>query len=242
MKKITLLIMMILVCNIAFADNPVLNYFKKWVDETRIENAIGKLLLDQFVGDLSPEYSVKEDKALTQKFMGFLEKCGIKNNGGMEIKVMVIESSIPDEILLPGGILILTRGYLQYASAPEQEDFILARNAFLVFQKQPLAIIKHEGIYPKFLDCIKLKEAKRSTDNIRELLRTYLSIVGKMKHKKADVQGALITKNPDKTRLGAIELFRRFTIKVWPPSPFDTIDLPSRIAELKSIKLPEQNL
>ena len=242
MKRLLVLLTMLLFCNSVFADNLLVNYFKKWVDETRIENAIGKLLLEQFTKDLSTDYQMKEDNALSQKFLYFLDKCGLKNNGGMSLKVLVIESSIPDEILLPGGTLILTRGYLKYATTAEQEDFILARNAFLCFQKQPLAVIKKEGIYPKFLDCIKQKESKRSTENIRELLRSYLSIVGKMNHKKADVQGALITKYPDKTRLGAIEMFGRFTIKVWPPSPFDTVDLPSRIAELNKIKLPEQNL
>ena len=242
MKKLILLLSMMFVCSTLFADNMLVNYFKKWVDETRIENAIGKLLLDQFTNDLNPEFQIKEDNKLTQKFIGFLEKCGIKNNGGYNSKVFVIESSIPDEILMPGGILILTRGYLKFASSEEQEDFILARNAYLVFYKQPLAVIKHEGIYPKFLDCIKQKEAKRSEEKIRELLRTYLAIVGKMNHKKADVQGAMITKFPDKTRLGAIEMLGRFTVRVWPPSPFDTIDLPSRINELKKIKLPEQSL
>ena len=242
MKKVILMLTLLFVCNNLFADNMLVNYFKKWVDETRIENAIGKLLLDQFTNDLHSEFQIKEDNKLTQRFLTFLEKCGLKNNGGMNAKVLVIESSIPDEILLPGGILILTRGYLKFASSEEQEDFILARNAYLVFHKQPLAVIKREGIYPKFLDCIKQKEAKRSEEKIRELLRTYLSIVGKMNHKKADVQGAMITKYPDKTRLGAVELLGRFNVRVWPPSPFDTIDLPSRIAELNKIKLPEQNL
>ena len=241
MKRIILLLAMLSLCNSVFADNLLVNYLKKWVDETRIENAIGKLLLDQFESDLPSEFPMKESKELTQKFLSFLEKTGLKNNGGMNSKVFIIESSIPDEILMPGGILILTRGYLKLANTAEQEDFILARNAYLVFYKQPLAVIKREGIYPKFLDCIKMKEAKRSTENVRELLRTYLSIVGKMNHKKADVQGALMTKNPDKTRLGAIEMLGRFTVSVWPPSPFDTIDLPSRIAELNKIKLPEQN-
>lgn len=242
MKKLILLLSMMFVCSTLFADNLLVNYFKKWVDETRIENAIGKLLLDQFTNDLHSEFQIKEDNKLTQRFLTFLEKFGLKNNGGMNTKVFVIESSIPDEILLPGGILILTRGYLKFASSEEQEDFILARNAYLVFHKQPLAVIKREGIYPKFLDCIKQKEAKRSEEKIRELLRTYLSIVCKMNHKKADVQGAMITKYPDKTRLGAVELLGRFNVRVWPPSPFDTIDLPSRIAELNKIKLPEQNL
>ena len=34
MKKIVLLFFMITICNIAFADNLVTNYFKKWIDET----------------------------------------------------------------------------------------------------------------------------------------------------------------------------------------------------------------
>ncbi len=241
MKKVTLLFAMLMICNIVFADNPVMNYLKKWVDETRIETAIGKLLINQFCKDLSKEYPLKEDPILTQKFSGFLEKCGVKNNGGLELKVMIIDSSILDEILLPGGILILTKGYLACASSEEQKDFILARNAYLVSQKQPLAVIKHEGIYPKFLDYIKLKEAKRTEKEMRDLLRAYLSVVKKMNHKKADVQGALLTPNPEKTRLGAIKLLGQFNVSVWPPSPFDNIDMPSRIYDLENLKLPERN-
>ena len=63
-----------------------------------------------------------------------------------------------------------------------------------------------------------------------------------MNHKKADVQGALITSNPDKTRLGAIDLLSSFTVNIWPPSPFDNVDLPSRIEDLKRLKLPERKL
>ena len=242
MKKIAFLFAMVMVCNVVLADNPVMNYLKKWVDETRIEKAIGKVLVEQFIKDLPKEYSIKEDLKLSNKFIGFLEKCGVKNNGGLEPKVMVIESSIPDEILLPGGTLILTKGYLSYATTEEQQDFIFARNAYLLFQKQPLAIIKHEGIYPKFLDYIKLKEAKRSEKDMRDLLRTYLSVVRKMNHKKADVQGALLTTNPEKTRLGAIKMLGQFNVTVWPPSPFDTVNLPSRISDLENLKLPEKNL
>ncbi len=241
MKKIVILMIMLFVCNIVLADNPLTNYLKKWIDETRIEKAIGDILLEQFISDLTNEFPIKEDSNLTSKFISYFEKFGAKNSNGIKIKVMVIDNSIPDEILLPGGTLIVTKGYLQYASKEEQLDFIMARNAFLLFQKQPLAVIKHEGVYPKFLDCIKIKEANRSKDDTRELLRTYLSVIRKMNHKKADVQGALITVNPEKTRLGAIEMLSRFTVRVWPPYPFDTIDLPSRISYLKSIKLPEQN-
>ena len=225
-----------------FADNLVTNYFKKWIDETNAEKAIGKLLLDQFISDLSSQYVIKEDKDLTKSFISFLDKCSAKNQNVLELKVMVIESSIPDEILLPGGTLFLTKGYLQYAKTQEQIDFILARNAFLVFHKQPLHVIKHGGIYPKFLDCIKIKESKRSKDNVRELVKSYLSVVRNMNHKKADVQGALITSNPDKTRLGAIDLLSSFTVNIWPPSPFDNVDLPSRIEDLKRLKLPERKL
>lgn len=242
MKKLVLLFTMIMLCNVVLADNLVMNYLKKWVDETRIEKAIGKVLLEEFVKVLPKEFSIKEDHKLSQKFNTFFEKCGVKNNSGLELKVMIIESSIPDEILLPGGTLILTKGYLSYAASEEQQDFIFARNAYLTFQKQPLAVIKHEGIYPKFLDYIKLKESKRSEKDLRELLRAYLSVIRKMNHKKADVQGALLTSNPEKTRLGAIKMLSQFNVTVWPPSPFDTVDLPSRISDLENLKLPEKNL
>ena len=144
MKKVILLLTMLFVCSSVFADNLLVNYFKKWVDETRIENAIGKLLLDQFTNDLNSEFQIKEDNKLTQKFLGCLEKCGIKNNGGMNSKVMVIESSIPDEILLPGGILILTRGYLKFAASEEQE---------VLLQDKPLRIRFFHGIQNEAQRC-----------------------------------------------------------------------------------------
>lgn len=242
MKKIFILLFMTFLCNTLFADNLVLNYFKKWVDETRVEKSIGNLLFNQFTKDLSSKIDIKENNNYSKSFILFLEKFGSKNNNGLEPKVIVIESTIPDEILLPGGILLLTSGYLQFATTQEQIDFILARNAFLTIQKQPLAVIKHNGIYPKFLDYLKLKENKRSEESARDLLRSYLTVVRKMNHKKADIQGALITSTPEKTRLGAIDLLSNFSVTIWPPSPFDNVDLPSRISDLKNIKLPEQKL
>lgn len=244
MKKIITLFIMLMFCNISFADNLVMNYFKKWVDETKVEKAIGKLLLDQFTSDLQVTYKISENQELTKSFISFLEKCGAKNNNGLEIKVMMIDSSTADEILLPGGTLILTKGFWDYAQTKEQQDFILARNAFLVFQKQPLFAIKHSGIYPRFLDYLKLKESKRSKEEMRELLRSYLMVLQKMNHKKADVQGALITYNPDKTRIEAINMLSKLAenISIWPPSPLDNRDLPSRIVDLKNLKLPEQKL
>ena len=56
---------LLMFCNAVYADNMLVNYFKKWVDETRIENAIGKLLLDQFTNDLHSEFQIKEDDKLT---------------------------------------------------------------------------------------------------------------------------------------------------------------------------------
>lgn len=240
MKKI-LIVIMLLVCETAFANNALLNYFSRWVDETRVETAIGKLLLSQFMKDVSKDFNIHQNKELSERFAAYVEKSGGKP-GGIEFKVMVIDSDVPDEILLPGGTLIVTKGYLQYASNKEQKEFILARNAYLAFKKQPLVLIKHEGIYPKFIDAIRTPENKRNDENIRKLLTTYLSIVFKMNHKQADIQGALLTANPEKTRKGAIELLSRFAVKVWPQYPFDTIGFPARIAELERIKLPENKL
>lgn len=241
MRKILVLIIMLMNCTVVLADNAFVSYFKRWIDETRVELAIGNLLLNQFTQDLPKEYNFHEDEILSGKFTAFIEKCGVKT-GGVKFKVMVIESEIPDEILLPGGILIVTRGYLQHALKPEQQDFILARNAFLSFRKQPLVVIKHEGMYPKFLDSIKLSDSKNSKKKVQDLLKAYLAIVSKMNHKQADVQGALLTSNPDETRKSAIEMMSGFSVQIWPPLPFGTVDLPSRIAELKEIKLPQQKL
>lgn len=241
MKKIITLFLMLAICSVSFADNALMNYFRKWVDETRVELAIGKLILEHFSQELSKEYSIREDPELSKRFAAFVEKSGGKK-GTMELKVLVINSDVPDEILLPGGTLIVSKGYLQYAVSEEQKDFIFARNAFLTVKKQPLVVIKHEGLYPRFLDAIRTPDAKLSVESIRDLLRAYLSVTNKMNHKLADVQGALLTSNPEATRKAAIEMMSRFTVKIWPPLPFDTIDLPSRIADLKTLKLPEQKL
>lgn len=240
MKKLIVLAMMLTMTTTLFADNMVLNYFKKWVDETKVESAISDMILTRFISDLPKEYSVSEDSVLSANFEAYADKCGFKKT--YTPKVMIVNCDVPDEILLPGGVLILTKGYLDYAKKAEQREFILARNAFLMVRKQPLAAIKHNGMYPKFLDYLKTPEAKRTIENSRDLVRQYLKSLPEMNHKQADVQGALITLSPENTRKAAIELLSNFSVRIWPPLPFDTVDLPSRINELENIKLPEQKL
>lgn len=237
MKRIIIFILMLASASVVFADNPLTSYFKKWVDETRVEISIGKLILEQFSKVIPANNRITENKELTNKLAAFVAKTGIKTV--IETKVMVIDSNVPDEILLPGGILILTQGYLAYARNQEQEDFILARNAYLISRKAPLAVIKHEGMYPRFLDCVKLPEEKRSTEEIRNLIREYLKITPQMNSKQADIQGVLLTSKPETTRKAAIEMLSSFSAKIWPPAPFDAGDLPTRIAELKNTKFSE---
>jgi len=219
-----------------WAVNPVMRYFTQLLDETRAEIAIGELMRDQFLSEF-PEYlSIASDTTMSLRMRKLAES---SSRAELNYTVLVIESDIPDEIPLPGGTLIVTSGLLKAAGTGEQRDFILARNVMHIALKHPMKLIKNEGLYPTILNQLKARPENRNPQALRKVLRDYLRNIPKLDHKKADLQGILLTSSPEKTRKAAIEMLKSFSIRIWPVLPWDTGDLPTRIAELEKLKLPE---
>ncbi len=220
----------------AEAANPVVRYFSNLLDETRAEKAIGDLLLGQFLRDLPEKISVASDTILSARMRRLAEN---SSRSDINYQVLVIESDVIDEIPLPGNTLLVTSGLLSAAVTEEQRDFILARNVMHIVLKHPMKLIKLEGLYPSMLNQLKMLPERRNSQQLRNLVRDYLRNLVKMNHKKADLQGLLLTSSPDKTRQAAIEMLSGFSVRVWPVSSWDTGDLPARIGELEKLKLPE---
>ncbi|OGK12032.1 MAG: hypothetical protein A2W80_14565 [Candidatus Riflebacteria bacterium GWC2_50_8] len=238
MKK-SIAITLALICfslSPAAAANPVLRYFTQLLDETRAEIAIGELMCDQLLSDFPESIKIASDTALSERMRKLAE-----NSSRAELKynVLVIDSDIPDEIPLPGGTLIVTSGLLAAATRDEQRDFVLARNIMHMVLKHPMKLIKSEGLYPTILNQLKTRPESRNPEVLRKMLRDYLRNIPKLDHKKADLQGILLTSSPETTRNAAIDMLKSFTIRIWPVLTWDTGDLPARIAELEKLKLPE---
>ncbi len=220
----------------AEAANPVVRYFSQLLDETRAEQAIGELLLNQLLGDMPENIRIASDTVLSERMRRLAES---SSRPDLAFKVMVIESDIIDEIPMPGGTLLLTTGLISAATTDEQRDFILARNVMHMVLKHPMKLIKNEGLYPAMLNQLKLAPERRNSQLLRSLVRDYLRNLVKMNHKKADLQGILLTRSPEATRKAAVLMLSSFSVRVWPVSSWDTGDLPARISELEKLKLPE---
>jgi len=218
------------------AVNPVMRYFTQLLDETRAEIAIGELMREQFLSEFPDYLKIASDTDMSLRMRKLAE-----NSSRAELKynVLVINSDIPDEIPLPGGTLIVTSGLLTAATTDDQRDFILARNVMHIALKHPMKLIKNEGLYPTILNQLKTRTEQRNPLILRKILRDYLRNIPKLDHKKADLQGILLTSSPDRTRKAAIEMLKSFSIRIWPVLPWDTGDLPARITELEKLKLPE---
>lgn len=238
MYKKLALSLLIICCSLqpALAANPVLKYFSQLLDETRAEIAIGDLLRQQLLCEFPENIKIVPDAELTQRMRKLAEN---SSRAGLNYNVLLISSDIPDEIPLPGGTLILTAGLLEAATSEEQRDFILARNIMHIVLKHPMKLIKSEGLYPTILNQLKNRADSRNPQILRKLLSDYLRNIPKLDHKKADLQGILLTSSPERTRIAAIDMLKSFAIRIWPILPWDTGDLPARIAELEKLKLPE---
>lgn len=231
-----LLVLFALATAPVFAVNPVVRYFTQLLDETRAELAIGELMRTKFLKEFPDNLKIADNPELSQRMRKLAEN---SNRAELGYNVLVIESDIPDEIPLPGGTLILTSGLLKSAKNAEQTDFLLARNIAHITLKHPMKLIKNEGLYPTLLNQLKTRVDQRSPQVLRRILRDYLRNTTKLDHKRADLQGILLTKSPEKTRIAALEMLKSFNISIWPVLPWDTGDLPARITELEKLKLPE---
>jgi predicted Zn-dependent protease len=216
--------------------NPIVRYFSRLLDESRAEMASGELLFEQFSSELHGKIALEKDEKLTNRLQEFAKAT---SRPEVVYTVYLLKSDIPDELVFPGGTIVLTSGLLDAAEGDAQLDFILCRNLMHAVLRHPLKVLKVEGLYAGLLSQIKQRPEKQDADAIRKIARNYLRSLSRMDHKKADLQGILLTASPDKTRMAAIELLKKFTVRIWPALPMDTGDLPGRIAELEKLKLPE---
>lgn len=219
-----------------YAKNPIVNYFSRLLDESRAEMAVGELLREQFFKEMADNYEIELDAGLTSRIRRIAENT---SRPEIQYNVYLIKSDVPDEIVFPGGSVLLTTGLLDSTVDDIQRDFILSRNLMHLVLRHPMKLLKKEGLYASLLNQQKLLPERRDEKNLRAMTRDYLRNQAKMDHKKADLQGILLSASPEKTRKSAIDLLNRFTGKIWPVSPMDTGDLPGRIEELEKLKLPE---
>lgn len=220
----------------AAAKNPIVRYFSRLLDESRAEMAIGELMLNRFFKELAGNVKIELEPELTARVRKLAEST---SRPDFQYSVYLMKSEIPDELIFPGGAILITTGLLDSAVDDLQKDFILSRNLMQQVLRQPMKLLKKEGLYAGFLNQIKLAEDRRDDKRIRSMIRDYLRNLVKMDHKKADLQGILLSESPEKTRKAAIELLKNFTGRIWPVLPMDTGDLPGRIEELEKLKLPE---
>lgn len=219
-----------------FAKNPIISYFSRLLDESRAEMVVGELLREQFFKEVSGAVELELDPKLTARIRKIAENTSRPEIG---YNVYVIKSDIPDEIVFPGGSVLLTTGLLSSTAETLQTDFILSRNLMHMVLRHPMRLLKKEGLYAGLLNQIKLSPQLRDENLLRAMTRDYLRNLVKMDHKKADLQGILLSESPEKTRKSAIALLKKFTGRIWPVRPMDTGDLPGRIEELEKLKLPE---
>lgn len=216
--------------------NPIIRYFSRLLDETRAELAIGELISHQMLSEMTKGKPIVADEALTKQMQ---QLCENSSRPELQCRVYVVESENVDELPFPGGYLILTSGLLAKADNPAKIEFILARNLALIMMRQPMKLIKKEDLYPSFLNYLKLPEAKRDQQKLRVYIRDYLRNLPKMDHRRADIQGLLLTRSPEQTREAAVELLKKMSNKIWPVALWDSGELDQRIEMLEKIKLPE---
>lgn len=236
LKLLIFSLMLLGVSNCLLAANPFVKYFSRLLDETRAEIAIGELMKTQFINNVGESVVIKHDQALSERMQKLAHST---SRPDQSYNVYIIESEMPDEIPMPGGALFVTSRLLQACDNEEKLEFILARNLMHMVLKHPMKLIKNEGFYPRLLNQLKLQPQKRDQIKLRASIRDYLINLPKMDHKKADLQGILLTKSPEKTRKAAIIVLGSFSIRLWPVLPWDSGDISIRIQELEKLKLPE---
>lgn len=219
-----------------YARNPIFRYFSRLFDETKAELAIGEIMSDTIINELSAKNKITKSEQLTRQ----IRKLG-ENTPRPEIvyEVYVIDSELKDEIPFPGGKLLLTSGLIDRAGDKKMLDFILARNLVLIMLREPMKLVKQEGIYAGLLNQVKLSSDKRDKHQIRIFTRDYIRALPKMNHVRADLEGLLLTSSPERTRTSAIKLMKSLSDCLWPVFPWNSGELSIRIEKLEKLKLPQ---
>jgi hypothetical protein len=236
MKKSILIIIALLISTSAFAKNPIVNYFSKFLDETKAEIAIGKLMEEAFIKAIAKNTPVTDNAKLQEKIKIFAQN---SPRPELQYKIMEIESNTVDAFPFPGGTIFITTGLVNSIKDQRQLDFILARNIMHIALRQPMKLIKKKGLYPGFLTLIKKNPEKRDLKFTLNLIHDYIRYLPHMNQEKADLQGILLTKSPEQTRLAALKLLNGLSQVIWPVTPWDRGDLSARTQKLEALKLPE---
>lgn len=217
------------------ARNPLTQYFSQLLDESKAEIAIGLLMRQELESSITPSASMTVDPVLARLAKEFAPK---SPRPGLAYEILVLESTVPGEIPLPGGPIILTTGLLELAGRDEQKSFLVARNMMHVALRHPIMLLKQEGMYAAFLKHLKVPPSRRDTRQIRSLLRDYLRAVGKLNHLEADRRALEVMPGAREVRAVMIPLLRRLEEMVWPLPPWEWGDLPTRIQALEAEKGP----
>lgn len=217
----------------AEAKNPLSQYLSRLLDESKVEFAIGQLMRQELENSIMPTASLTVNAELVAIANEFAAKTPRPN---LPYQVLVLDSTIPGEIPLPGGTVILTTGLLKLAEHPEQRVFLVVRNMMHVALRHPINLMKLEGLYAGFLKHLKVPADRRNTRKIRGLLRDYLRAVGNMNHLVADQRALSLLPQADATRAAMLPLLHRLEEMVWPLPPWEWGDLPARIEALETGK------
>jgi hypothetical protein len=234
--KALLIATMLLISTSAFAKNPIFDYFSKFLDETKAEIAIGKMMEEAFIKAIAPNTPAANNTELQARVKAFAIN---SPRPELQYKVMQIESNTVDAFPFPGGTIFITTGLVNSIKDQRQLDFILARNIMHIALRHPMKLIKQKGLYPGFLTLIKKNPEKRDQKFTLNLIRDYIRYLPHMNQEKADLQGILLTKSPEQTRLAALKLLNGISQVIWPVTPWDRGDLSTRIQKLEALKLPE---
>jgi len=217
----------------AFSKNPISSYFSGFLDETKAEIAIGKILFDGLVeqsGGLSKFASYPDLDKLASDI-------GKKASRNLAYKVLVIENPVPKEIPFPGGLILITQGMKGLLQTDLEREFIIGRNVAHISLRHPMNVLKREGLYAKLLRVLKKPSAKVDPEQIKKIVRDYIGALPRMDQLKADKEAVVLSSNPPALGKAAIQLLKRCSETLWPAMPWDWNDIPARIQSLENLQL-----
>jgi len=236
LKKLTVSVLLTALfwasCPALEAKNPLATYFSGLLDESRVEIAIGKMLFEGFraeTGGASKTASLPDIDAM-------VEQLSVKTpRTAIPYKVYILDSRVPGEIAFPGGAIVITAGMLAIAATPQERTFLVARNIMQIALRNPMTVIKKEGIYGSILKVLKVPENKRDPEAVGQILKTYIKAAMAMDQKRADREAVKLFENFQDGRQAGLSLLRKLKQELWAFMPWELFDLPGRIQNLETI-------
>lgn len=205
-------------------------YLSRLMDETKIETDIGSL----FLGFLENKINLRQYKNQSIENQLHLLANKLKINIS-QIKYYIVESSIPLDIPLPGGTILLSNGTFQNITNEDQLEFLLARNIYMLYKKIPIKVLKKEGIYPIIIKELKQPKDKRNIEKVRDLFRRYIKAYQNIEHYKIDEDVIKLLEFNKNKVVSVINLLEKLDKELILLSPFEITDLDTRLANIKKI-------